>query len=95
MSEVIGPKSGQRNHKTTLELGTEPETESEAVLETHPETTPPEPVTEPATESAAGDEDPTETPKKKGCASAVQPGMFLLMIACLPIAMVRRKKETE
>jgi hypothetical protein len=33
--------------------------------------------------------------KKKGCASAVQPGMLLLMIATLPVVTVRRKKEAE
>ena len=33
--------------------------------------------------------------KKKGCASAVQPGLLLLMIATLPVVTVRRKKETE
>lgn len=62
-----------------MEPETEPETES--VPETEPEMEPSATETQPA--------------EKKGCASTVQPGLLLLIIAILPMAAVRRKKETE
>ena len=68
---------------------TESETESATIVETEPETElKPTPGTEPpATE--------TQVSEEKGCASTVQPGLLLRMIAWLPAVAFRRKKETE
>ena len=80
-------------HKECEVCGEALETE---VIEALPEVTEPEtePETEPGTEPSATETQPAEK-KKKGCASAVQTGLLLLMIAILPVVTVRRKKETE